>query len=71
MESKLKRISSDNYELMTGRIIPTFSWESRDEFLKNGFGYCLIEGDRMVACAFSSAISNGFVDIGVVTDERK
>ena len=70
MESKLKRISSDNYELMTGRIIPTFSWESRDEFLKNGFGYCLIEGDRMVACAFSSAISNDFVDIGVETDER-
>ena len=70
MESKLKKVSSDNYERMTGRIVPTFSWGSSEEFLKNGFGYCLIEDERMAACAFSSGISNDYVDIGVETAEE-
>ena len=70
MESKLKKVSSDNYERMTGRIVPTFSWKSQEAFLKKGFGYCLIEDERMAACAFSSGISNDYVDIGVETAEE-
>ena len=70
MESKLKKVSSDNYELMKGRIVPAFSWESAEAFLRKGFGYCLIEDERMAACAFSSGISNDYVDIGVETAEE-
>ena len=67
---ELKQISSDNYELMKGRIIPAFSWESREEFIKNGFGYCLIKDGRMSACAFASGISKDYVDIGAETAEE-
>ncbi len=64
-----EKITPENYELMKGRIIPTFSWENKEAFLVNGFGYCLIEDGQMVACAFASGVSKDFVDIGVETAE--
>ena len=63
-------ITSDNYDLMKGRIIPTFSWEDKDSFLRNGFGFCMIDKGRMSACAFSSGVSKDYVDIGVETAEE-
>ena len=63
-------ISSDNYDLLRGRIVPTFSWQSKEAFLQNGFGYCMIDTGHMVACAFSSGISHAYVDIGVETSEE-
>ena len=69
MKIRLKEITSDNYELMKGRIIPTFSWQNKEEFIKNGFGYCLVEDNQMLACAFASGVSNEYVDIGVETSE--
>ena len=66
----LKEITANNYELMKGRIVPTFSWENKEEFIKNGFGYCLIRDGQMLACAFASGISKDYVDIGVETAEE-
>ena len=66
----LKEITADNYELMRGRIVPTFSWENKEEFIKNGFGYCVIQDGQMLACAFASGISKDYVDIGVETAEE-
>ena len=70
MEAKLTEITADNYELMKGKIIPTFSWPNKEEFLRNGFGYCLIEEGQMLACAFASGLSKEYVDIGVETAEE-
>ena len=67
LDAKLKEISHDNYELMKGRIIPSFSWSNQEEFIKNGFGYCLVEEGQMLACAFASGVSKEYVDIGVET----
>ncbi len=69
-ESRLEEINSCNYDLMKGRIIPSFSWENKKSFLENGFGYCLIEDGKMSACAFSSGVSEDYVDIGVETAEE-
>ena len=66
----VEAISEENYELMRGRIVPTFSWESKEAFLGKGFGYFLIEDGRMAACAFSSGVSGEWVDIGVETAEE-
>ena len=70
MESRLEEVSSNNYEMMTGRIIPAFSWESKEAFLRNGFGYCMIKDGRMLACSFASGVSKDYVDIGVETSEE-
>lgn len=63
-------ITDDNYDLLRGRIVPTFSWGSKQSFLNKGFGVCLIKNDEMVACAFSAAVSKEYVDIGVETSEK-
>ncbi|MBO4373812.1 MAG: GNAT family N-acetyltransferase [Lachnospiraceae bacterium] len=69
-ETELKEITAENYGLMKGKIIPAFSWPDKEEFLKNGFGYCLIKDGHMLACAFASGISKDYVDIGVETAEE-
>lgn len=63
-------IDSNNYEILSGHIVPAFSWESKEQFLNNGFGYCLMNYGKFAACAFSSGISNKYVDIGVETAQE-
>lgn len=69
-DCKLCFITDDNYDLLKGRIVPTFSWSSKQSFLNKGFGVCLIKNNEMVACAFSAAVSKEYVDIGVETSEK-
>lgn len=65
---ELKRIDFANYDILSGHIVPTFSWKSKEDFLNQGFGYCIIKNDNeFVSCAFSAGISKKFVDIGVET----
>ena len=65
---RIERISGNNIERIHGRIIPSFSWESNEAFLDKGLGYVAVDGDRVAAVAFSSAVSSGEIDIGVETD---
>ena len=67
---RIERIDESNYERIQGRIIPTFSWIGKEQFLKNGFGYVALDGDNVIAIAFSAAVSSEEVDIGVETDEN-
>lgn len=64
------QITDENYNLISGNIIPSFSWENREEFLQKGFGFCLMKGNEVLACAFSAGISEEFVDIGIETNEK-
>ena len=67
---ELKRIDETNYDLLTGHIIPSFSWESKESFLSRGFGYCVMNDGKVAACAFSAGVSDRYVDIGVETAEE-
>ena len=63
-------IDEHNITKIKGRIVPSFSWESDGQFLKNGFGFVAMEGSNICAVAFSSAVSDKEVDIGVETYEE-
>jgi len=67
---KVEPISAFNYDRIHGNIIPTFSWSDKEQFLKNGFGFVALDGDKVIAVAFSAAVSSDEVDIGVETDEN-
>ena len=67
---KVEPISANNYGRIHGNITPTFSWASKERFLKNGFGFVAMDGDKVIAVAFSAAVSSDEVDIGVETDEN-
>ena len=63
-------ITGDNYELIQGNIVPGFSWSNKEVFLSRGFGFCLMNENEILACAFSASISNEYVDIGIETNEK-
>ena len=68
-ELRIEKIDSSNIKAVQGRIVPAFSWESDEAFLKNGFGYVAMDGEKFAAIAFSAAVSSEEVDIGVETNE--
>lgn len=54
----------DNYD---GIVVPSGFWNNSDEFLKSGAGFCVMEGDRAVATAFSAFLLDGFMELGIET----
>ena len=52
---------------LAGSITPAFSWTEGEQFLKNGKGYCIIQDGQPAAWAFSAAVSDREMDIGVET----
>ena len=67
---RIERIDDSNYDRIQGRIIPTFSWTGKEQFLDKGFGYVALDEEKVIAVAFSAAVSSEEVDIGVETDEN-
>ncbi len=69
-DTEIVPMDTENYEHIKGRIVPSFSWDSKAQFLQNGFGFCLFHAGEFAACAFSAGISHQEVDIGVETAEQ-
>ena len=67
---RIEKIDTNNISKIEGRIIPSFSWDSSEHFLKEGFGYIVLDHGRVCAVAFSAAVSSDEVDIGVETYEN-
>lgn len=66
---RIEQIDEENLSRIEGRIIPSFSWESPDQFLKEGIGYIALDQEKVCAVAFSAAVSSDEIDIGVETHE--
>ena len=66
---RIEQIDEENLSRIEGRIIPSFSWKTSDQFLKHGFGYIALDQERVCAIAFSAAVSSDEIDIGVETHE--
>ena len=54
----IEKINLANISRIQGRIIPSFSWDSPERFLKDGFGYIALDQERVCAVAFSAAVSS-------------
>ncbi|MBR6045787.1 MAG: GNAT family N-acetyltransferase [Ruminococcus sp.] len=65
----VRELDEDLCRRLEGRIVPAFSWSSTAEFLNGGKGFCVCDGDRPVAWAFSAAVSSREIDTGVETLE--
>lgn len=64
---KICEINNDLFDKIQGNVTPLFSWCNSTEFLKNGKGYCIVDGEIVAAWAFTAAISSDEIDIGVET----
>lgn len=63
-------ITAAHLASISGKITPAFSWNHAEQFLENGCGYCIMQDDIPTAWAFSAAVSEQEIDIGVETDVR-
>ena len=56
-----------------GRVTPALFWQSPEAFLERGKGFCAVRGGDIAAWAFSAAVSDRQIDIGVETrpDHRR
>ena len=66
-EFELCNLDAFNIPLLQGRIIPSFSFQTTQEFLTHGFGVGIRElsTGNMAGCAFSSAVGSNSIDIGI------
>ncbi len=67
---KLCEINKELLQKIHGKITPAFSWNNLNNFLENGKGYCITDGDIPAAWAFSAAVSSDEVDIGIETSSN-
>lgn len=67
---EIREINSELLAEIHGGIVPSLFWESSENFLKKGKGYCILDGKNAAAWAFSAAVSSSEIDIGVETAEN-
>ena len=54
---------------LSGRVIPSYSWDNYNDFFKFGKGFGIYDAtnNRIVSTSFSSGIGDGKIDIGIET----
>lgn len=67
---ELHPMDEDILESIEGRIKPDFSWDDSKEFLSKGTGFVITKDNEPAAWAFSAAVSDTEIDIGVETSEK-
>ncbi|MDE7364383.1 MAG: GNAT family N-acetyltransferase, partial [Ruminococcus sp.] len=64
---KLCEIRKELFYKINGNVTPLFSWDNVSEFFEKGKGYCIVNGENVAAWAFTAAISDEEIDIGIET----
>lgn len=64
---RIDELRAEYLTALEGRITPAFSWRNAAEFLSSGKGFCILDGKRPAAWAFSAAVSSEEIDIGIET----
>lgn len=66
----------DGYDLraidkeVANKINITKSWESIDEFLDKGIGYCIMKDNEIVSACYSIYVGKGEAEVDIFTDEK-
>jgi GNAT superfamily N-acetyltransferase len=76
-KTKLTRINVNllnsgvrNLEMITSEVLGTATYDSMDDFCKNGIGYTYIDGGRICAFCTSEYQSKSSVAIGIEVEEK-
>ena len=58
------------FESLEGRVVPKMFWRDAEEYLKAGKGFCIMNGSKPAAWAFTASTDGKEADIGVETAEE-
>lgn len=67
---KILKTGTDDFENMTGSVIPKYFWNTPNDFINNGVGYSLYYQDSLASIAFSSVVNNHYLELGIETHEN-
>lgn len=67
-EFELKELDARLLSKVSGNIVPSLFWESSNDFLLKGKGYCVVHNEEVASWAFSAAVSSQEIDIGIETN---
>lgn len=67
---EIKRTSINDFENMTGSVIPKVFWNTPNDFINNGVGYSLFYKNTPASIAFSSVINSKYLELGIETKEQ-
>lgn len=57
----------DLFREMKGSVIPSFFWDSEDDFFNNGYAYTLLDNGVPASTAFSAYRINNLLELGIET----
>ncbi len=61
------RTDKDIYEKMTGSVIPSYFWDTADDFINNGVGFSLFCNNKLATTAYSAFIHDDKLELGIET----
>lgn len=64
---ELRPFDRELFDRVQGKVTPHLFWGSSEAFLRGGQGYCLLHDGQPASWAFSAAVSDRELDIGVET----
>lgn len=69
---ELKKLDSDLFEKYSGEMDNSYCdlWESSNNFIKNGFGFCILKNNEFVSVCNTYYVREGFAEIDIVTNKK-
>lgn len=69
IDSDIKIIRTDRqvFREMPGSVVPSYFWETEDDFLNNGVGFSLYYKGKLASTAYSSCINDSQLELGIET----
>ena len=67
---EILKTSADDFENMTGSVIPKHFWNNSNDFINNGVGYSLYYQKTLASIAFSSVVNHNYIELGIETKEE-
>jgi GNAT superfamily N-acetyltransferase len=68
-DNKIVRTDEQIFNDMKGSVVPSYFWDSVDDFLKNGVGFSLFYKGQLASTAYSSYIHDDKLELGIETVE--
>jgi GNAT superfamily N-acetyltransferase len=66
-DCEIVKTDKNIYENMTGTVIPSYFWDTADDFIKNGIGFSLLSNKKLAATAYSAFIHDDKLELGIET----
>jgi GNAT superfamily N-acetyltransferase len=66
-DCEIVRADKDVYEKMRGSVIPSYFWDTADDFINNGVGFSLFCNNKLATTAYSAFIHDDKLELGIET----